>query len=300
MECKRAGVRCLTKASQAIRCRNYVTASRPLFYPRLRPNARSLTVDVPVGTLDASSTQAEATKHTVDTVKTTANTTPWFMEYNKQFEEQFPLERREKEPIPELPSDVPAMLQPLAEYMTQDLVLKDLSVLDLRDRENPWGNDTIMLLCTARSERQLRSSAESLKGYLRKREFAPRIEGLINWENTKVKRRRRRKMLGRANYQVEDDRLNWLFIEVGGHSGVILQLFSEDGRREYALEELWQGRANNEVVMPPTQSPLVSDYPVQKSPVVSTNTTAPGSGPLSRRLFSTVSRKVFSDAPPPI
>lgn len=97
-------------------------------------------------------------------------------------------------------------------------------------------------------------------------------------------------MIGRANYQIEDDRLKWLFIEVGGESGIILQLFSEEGREEYALEELWQGRATNEVVLPPkTQANMVPRLPPHLSDASndSARVTSSGLGPLSRRMFST-------------
>lgn len=282
-------------------CRSLITPARALLYPRLRPNARSVPIvtqgstnDRPDESVSVSDNQASENEETSateeDNTHSATKTVPWFMEYNKQFASEFPLERQHREPIPILPADSPLILPPLAEYMTQDLVLKDLTLLDLRHRENPWGNNTIMIVCTARSERQLRASAESLKGFLRKMSYNPRVEGLINWENTKVKRRRRRKMIGRANYQVEDDRLNWLFVDVGGDSGLILQLFSEDGRREYALEELWQGRANNEVELPTRQA----DNPItrQEGGRLPSSAGVPreGPGPLSRRLYSTCSR----------
>lgn len=169
-------------------------------------------------------------------------TVPWFMEYNKQFCQALPARIA---PIPTLPDSAPALLSPLLTYLVQDLILRDVKLLDLRKKENPWGDECMMILCTAQSERQLRSSAESLKGYLRKQGATPRIEGLVNWENTKVKRRRRRKMLGKASFQVDDDRLRWIVIDAG-KSGLILQLFTEQGRDEVQLEELWQKRANAE------------------------------------------------------
>lgn len=269
--------------------------TRSLLYPRSRPNAlsrapREAEADNVIKNDDDA--LADPSVMTSDADTQTVKAVPWFVEYNKQFDEEFPLEKRATEPIPKLPPQSPAILEQLATYMTQDLLLKDLSVLDLRDRENPWGSDTIMLLCTAKSERQLRSSAESLKGFLRGHGSRPHIEGLIKWENTKVKRRRRRKMIGRANYQVEDDRLKWLFMEVGNQTGIILQLFSEEGRQEYALEELWQGRANNEVVLPKKLEPMVSKiepFPIKSASEDQMSRPFPVSvGPLSRRLFSTM------------
>lgn len=282
-----------------VQCRSFFTPATVLLYPRIRPNGGSSkavleSLPQPRLTNDRSEGETSTISSVIEETRSDSEPAtkimPWFMEYNKQFEEQFPLDRREAEPIPEIPKGSPPVLLSLAKYMTQDLVLKDLSLLDLRNRENPWGDNTIMVVCTARSERQLRSSADSLKGFLRKLGFNPQVEGLVNWENTKVKRRRRRKMIGRANYQIEDDRLNWLFLEVGGSSGLILQLFSEDGRREYALEELWQGRANNQVVLPPK----LRDVPMldqESRPLITTSSSSNSVlGPLSRRLFSTASR----------
>lgn len=243
--------------------------------------------DVVEKTTTESGTQTLISEEAVEaTPQPVVKSVPWFMEYNKQFEAEYPLERRTTEPLPVIPDESPPILSDLAKYMTQDLLLKDLSLLDLRNRENPWGNDTILLLGTARSERQLRSAAESLKGYLRNQGCRPRVDGLIKWENTKVKRRRRRKMIGRANYQIEDDRLHWLIVDVGGDTGIILQLFSEEGRQEYALEELWQSKANNDVVIPaPTEDRSV---PVGRAYAPSTE--GAGTGPLSRRMYSTAVR----------
>ncbi|ORY81315.1 hypothetical protein BCR37DRAFT_393195 [Protomyces lactucae-debilis] len=196
-------------------------------YPRTRPFARPLQAPI------------ESTTET-GPVPTETKTVPWFMQYNKQFDHASPARQA---PIPAVPASAPPILSPLLTYLVQDLILQDIKLLDLRQRENPWGDDCMMILCTAQSERQLRSSAESLKGYLRKHGGAPRIEGLVNWENTKVKRRRRRKMLGKASYQVDDDRLRWIFIDAG-KSGLILQLFTEQGRDEIQLEELWQKRVH--------------------------------------------------------
>lgn len=279
-------------------CRSLFTPARVLAYPRIRPHARPLPAQSELITEETVHQSTRAPEHNTTaealpttgleaTSDTSSTIVPWFMEYNKQLEVQFPLERRDREPTPKVPENSPSILQPLAEYMTQDLLLKDISLLDLRGRENPWGDNAIMVVCTARSERQLRSSAEFLKGYLRKLGLKPRVEGLINWEDTKVKRRRRRKMIGRANYQIEDDLMNWVFVDVGGDSGLILQLFSEEGRREYALEELWQGRANNVVELPAK----FEEQPgfERESAITTASASHRSIGPLGRRLFSTAS-----------
>ena len=251
---KRSAIRLCTHA------RSY-GVSRVLQYPRVRPNiTSSLPRDIETKTEESTST-----------------TIPWYVEYNERFEDEYPMEQKTRPPLPELPHDAPKLLPTLTEYLSHTLGLTDLTLLDLRRKDTPWGPDTIMLLCTANSERQLRSAADSLKGFLRPQGINPHIEGLINWENTRVKRRRRRKMLGRANYQVEDDSLTWLFVDVG-HSGLIIQMFTAKGRDEYRLEELWGNKANNEVVVPP-----VAEVTTPWRSVLD----ATGTGVLSRRMFST-------------
>lgn len=270
--------------------RGFVAPASVLQYPRIRPNARPQAL--PIKSEQPSKEELSKDVHNEaheeeDRDSLAPATVPWFMDYNKRFENEFPSETRIEVAIPEIPRNAHAILGPLANYLVQDLRLKDLTLIDLRRRENPWGDDTIMLLSTARSERQLRICAESLKGFLRPHGLRPRVDGLINWESTKVKRRRRRKMIGRANYQVEDDSLTWLFVDVGGDSGIILQLFTEKGRAEYQLEELWAKRANNDVIMPETSE----SRPF--TPVLSTRA-SDGKGPLNRRLFSTSCKKLGS------
>lgn len=201
-----------------------------------------------------------------------SSTIPWYEQYNQRFLKEN--DQNHRISLPELPKDPPTILHDLTEYLARDLILQDISIIDLRATETPWGNETIMLVCTAQTERQLRSGSESVKTYLRQLGCKPRIDGLISWQNTRVKRRRRRKMIGRANYQFEDDSLNWLFIDAGS-DGIIIQMMTEKGRQEYQLEELWASQACNQVTIPTPRS-----MPITTIGSIS-------GGALSRRLYST-------------
>lgn len=253
--------------------RSLVTASRALLYPRTRLGR----VQLPSETTESASFEpsqsdasVQATAHDDSPTRSdSGETIPWYVEYNRQsLQDKYAAPRRETAPLPKLPADAPASLLPILTHLSEDVGLVDLAVLDLRhDQNDPWGyGGVVCVLATApRAERQLQRAVDAIKHFLRATlRLSPRVEGLDSLYDTKVKRRRRKKMQGRTNLQrfEAEERLKWIFIDCGasvatpaasttsggggGKDGarILLQLFTPDGREEYDLEDVYAGKAD--------------------------------------------------------
>ena len=172
--------------------------------------------------------------------------TPWYLRDQESDTSMIPrieIQQTQFEKYPDLPYDSPPFLQPLVSRLFYDHHLQNIVLLDLRNRDPPpvWGNNTIMILANVRSERQLSGVAEATSKWLKTTVgVQPRVDGLPKRESIIIKRRRlRRKSLRKPGYLIAAPRpTTWVSMHTG-YQGVILQLFTEQGREEYDLEGLW-------------------------------------------------------------
>jgi ribosomal silencing factor RsfS len=171
---------------------------------------------------------------------------PWYLreqQTDNSLATNFDIQQAQYEKYPDLPRDSPPLLQPLVSRLFYDHHLLNIVLLDLRNRDPPpvWGSNTIMILATVRSERQLSSVAEATSKWLKTiAGVIPRIDGLPKQENLVMKRRRlRKKSLRRPGYLMATPRPTTWVSMYTGYQGLVLQLFTEQGRQEYDLEELW-------------------------------------------------------------
>ncbi|KAK7206121.1 hypothetical protein BZA70DRAFT_309846 [Myxozyma melibiosi] len=172
------------------------------------------------------------------------DSTPWYLRTAESMKEQ---EEKVVEPLPEMPKNSPKQLESILKYVIDDLGLQEVAVSDLRSMMTVFGNDAIMVVCTARSERHLNRAAEELRVHL-KREFRskPRIEGLVGKERMKVQERRIKKKLSRytgdMNSYEKDLRSqnsnSWVFVKTG-IEGIHVHIITGERRWELDLEGLW-------------------------------------------------------------
>lgn len=171
---------------------------------------------------------------------------PWYLreqQSDTSLMSKFDIQQTHYEDYPDLPRNSPPLLQPLISRLFYDHHLLNIVLLDLRNRDPPpvWGSNTIMILATVRSERQLSSVAEATSKWLKATAgVMPRIDGLPKQESLVMKRRRlRRKSLRRPGYLIAAPRPTTWVSMYTGYQGLVLQLFTEQGRQEYDLEGLW-------------------------------------------------------------
>jgi len=171
---------------------------------------------------------------------------PWYLreqESDTSLTPQIDIEQTQLEKYPDIPSDGPPLLQPLVSRLFYDHHLRNILLLDLRRRDPPpaWGSNTIMILATVRSERQLSSVAEATSKWLKTTAgVLPKIDGLPKRESLIIKRRRlRKKSLRKPGYLIAAPRPTTWVSMYTGYQGLVLQLFTEEGREEYDLEGLW-------------------------------------------------------------
>ena len=266
-------LRTLRWRTQAVSRKSLTTATRPLLYPRTRFGRAQ-----PAAT-DSNEVQLETQEDLADEVQSkpseTTTTVPWYVEYNREaLQDKYAPVRRQAAALPRLPDGPPGSLLPIMQYLAEDVGMTDLALIDLRrDEDDPWGyGPVICVLATApRAERQLRRVVDATKHFLRSQmSLNPRVEGLDSLYDTKVKRRRRKKMQGRTNLQrfEAEEVLKWVFIDCGSsarsvqddvhdageQTRILLQLFTPDGRQEYDLEDIYSGRAD--VYLADQSSPL--------------------------------------------
>ena len=198
---------------------------------------------------------------------------PWYLQIDAPQRPLKPLSERQR--LPELPTDPPPLLQPMLEYISVDLGLDDLSILDLRRLDPPpaLGTNLLMVFGTARSERHLHVSADRFCRWLRtNHKVSPYADGLLGRGELKLKMRRKARRarllssVGASESSNVDDglRTGWVcvnlgtiedgvptveevlepegFVGFGGHvSGakVVIQMLTEEKREELDLEHLW-------------------------------------------------------------
>jgi ribosomal silencing factor RsfS len=183
----------------------------------------------------------------VDTSKQqTPELLPWYLREQESDTSLLPnidIQQTQLEKYPDLPYDSPPLLQPLVSRLFYDHHLQDIVLLDLRNRDPPpvWGSQTIMILATVRSERQFAGVAEATSKWLKVTAgVQPRIDGLPKRESIVIKRRRlRRKSLRKPGYLIAAPRPTTWVSMYTGYQGLVLQLFTQQGREEYDLEGLW-------------------------------------------------------------
>lgn len=199
--------------------------------------------------------------------------TPWYLQVDRVQQMNQPLSNRDQLPV--LPENPPPLLQPILEYMSVDLGLDALSVLDLRKLDPPpgLGANLLMILATSRSEKHLNVSAGRFCRWLRNsHKLSPYADGLIGRGEIKIRLRRkarRAKLLssvGSFESTSSDDGLStgWICVNVGridsGGSALkssqdlemvvgfgrqiegttlVIQMMTEGRREELDLEELW-------------------------------------------------------------
>jgi ribosomal silencing factor RsfS len=171
---------------------------------------------------------------------------PWYLreqESDTSLLPQIDIQQTQLEKYPDLPFNSPPLLQPLVSRLFYDHHLQNIVLLDLRNRDPPpvWGSNTIMILATVRSERQLGGVAEATSKWLKQTAgVTPRTDGLPKRESLVIKRRRlRRKSLRKPGYLIAAPKpTTWVSMSTG-YQGLVLQLFTEEGRIEYDLEGLW-------------------------------------------------------------
>ncbi|KAI4134120.1 MAG: hypothetical protein LQ347_001779 [Umbilicaria vellea] len=197
---------------------------------------------------------------------------PWYLQVETPQRQISPLSERQQ--LPELPANPPALLQPLLEHISIDLGLDDLTLFDLRKLDPPaaLGANLLMIIGSARSEKHLHVSADRLCRWLRTTHgLRPYADGLLGRNELKLKLRRknrRAKLLGSVgsiDSKDRDDgiRTGWVCVNIGaieestedviepegfvgfGSRGtevrVVVQMLTEEKREELDLESLWEG-----------------------------------------------------------
>lgn len=224
----------------------------------------------------------------------TTTNVPWYL----QVEPPRHVASIEPPPLPEVPSDSPEIVNSLLEYVSEDLGLDELSLLDLRELDPPaaLGPNLFMLFGTARSERHLNVSAGRLLRWLRaKHRVWAHADGLLGPNERKLKLRRktkRAKLLGGVEDTDDGIKTGWICVNLGtigrskeestvvtddgrvagfgvsqNGSTVVVQIMTESRRAEMGLEALWKqalGEPIDGAVKSETQN-LDNLHPLEKA-----------------------------------
>ncbi|KAI5868490.1 hypothetical protein GGS23DRAFT_33494 [Durotheca rogersii] len=231
---------------------------------------------------------------------------PWYL----QVEPPRHVAPIEPPPLPEVPEGSPTVVRALLGYISEDLGLHDLSLLDLRELDPPpaLGPNLFMLFGTARSERHLNVSAGRLLRWLRaKHHIHAHADGLLGPNERKLKLRRkakRAKLLGRTEDEEDDGiKTGWICVNLGtigrgteesavvaddgrvagfglSHHGstVIVQIMTESRRAEMGLETLWGQALHRLAGGAPESNSNDLQLPEESTSLTSYPTTVPGSG----------------------
>ena len=205
----------------------------------------------------------------------TVSQVPWYL----QVEASPPIQTGPfgKQPLPDIPADGPAVLEPILQHVSVELGIDNLELLDLRKLDPPpaLGAGLIMVIGTARSEKHLHVAADGFCRWLRAtNQLRPVADGLLGRNELKLKLRRkarRAKLLGSVGASVDkhaDDgiRTGWVCVNAGtigleasgaeeqlpseGFVGfgtqregirLVVQMLTEEKREEVDLEGLWGG-----------------------------------------------------------
>ena len=198
---------------------------------------------------------------------------PWYLQIEPHAQHHNPLLERQK--VPDLPLNAPRLLQPIMEHVLYDLGLDDLKLLDLRKIDPPpaLGANLLMLIATARSEKHLHVSADSLRKWMKsEHKTVVHTDGLIGRGEVKLrlKRKARRARIlsrvGSVDSSSPDDGLRsaWVcatienlgedlaaeetinqqddYVGFGSaltSTRLVIQMLTRERRDELGLEELW-------------------------------------------------------------
>ncbi|KAI1409630.1 hypothetical protein F5Y13DRAFT_169715 [Hypoxylon sp. FL1857] len=219
---------------------------------------------------------------------------PWYL----QVEPPRHVASIEPPPLPEVPSGSPKIIGSLLEYVSEDLGLDELSLLDLRELDPPaaLGPNLFMLFGTARSERHLNVSAGRLLRWLRAKHLIwAHADGLLGPKQRKTKLRRkakRSKLLGGVEDTDDGIKTGWICVNLGtigfgkeesavvaddgrvagfgvsqNGSTIVVQIMTESRRAELGLEALWKQALDEPVDDSVESEPQVSDnmHPLEKA-----------------------------------
>lgn len=149
--------------------------------------------------------------------------------------------------IPPLPSDPPAILQPVLEHLSVQIGLDNLVLLDLRHLDPPpaLGANLIMVIGTARSVKHLNVSADRFCRWARKEyKLRPYADGLLGRNELKLKLRRKAKKLKLAQTvgntlagKDGDDGITtgWICVNMGAVDDAIVDA-EGDGEQDVGME----------------------------------------------------------------
>jgi len=177
--------------------------------------------------------------------------------------------------LPDIPEDSPRLMDPLLNYVSDELGMDDLALLDLREMDPPpaLGSNLLMVFGTARSERHLHVSADRLVRWLRGRGVTADADGLLGRNELKIKLKRlarKAKLLGNSGVmRGGDDGIStgWVCVNLGMVGGsleevemlddegrptgfgvpqtgttIVVQMLTESRRHDLDLEGLWAGK----------------------------------------------------------
>jgi len=205
---------------------------------------------------------------------------PWYLQSQHAITKPAaPEHLLERQRIPDMPENAPEVLHELLQYVSADLGIDYLTLLDLRSLDPPaaLGANLIMVVGTARGEKHLHVSADRCCRWLRSNhQLRPKADGLLGRNELKIKMRRKAKRLkvlahvGSADSPGVDDgmRTGWVCVNISGIKSVevkdkipehvehgfvgfgesssdttiILHMLTEDKREELELETLWTNR----------------------------------------------------------
>ncbi|KAI9797461.1 MAG: ATPase synthesis protein 25 mitochondrial [Piccolia ochrophora] len=264
-----------SRASNPFRHARISTRDFSVFRPISFEVTRRLpTIEVPSAVqAEAPTEDEEDVSSAKDGLHSTTPWTPWYLQEKTVGTHSPPRERNRH--LPDLPKDPPSILKPLLGYLSIDVGLDDLQLLDLRKLDPPpaLGSLLIMIVGSARSDKHLHVSADRLCRWLRtEHRLTPVADGLLGRNELKVKMRRkarRAKLLGSVGAPdrtaVEEGiRSGWICVDFGivddgaietteiqptagfvgfdtarGGSRVVVQMLTEQKREELDLETLW-------------------------------------------------------------
>jgi hypothetical protein len=124
---------------------------------------------------------------------------PWYLQVEEPAPPSTPiLPLLSRQEIPPLPANPPSILSPVLEYLSTQVGLDDLVLLDLRHLDPPpaLGSNLLMIIGTARSVKHLNVSADRLCRWVRKEyKLRPFADGLLGRNELKLKLRRKARRL---------------------------------------------------------------------------------------------------------
>ncbi|CCC07017.1 hypothetical protein SMACR_01040 [Sordaria macrospora] len=256
--------------SPAVTYSTFRPSPRLLASPAIEEHAEPAAQEQPNKIEDA---QAEANKAEASTETSNEGgaDVPWYLQVDAP---THPTLVHEPPPLPDIPEGSPKLMEPLVKFVSDELGMDNLDLLDLRAIDPPpaLGPEVLMLFGTARSERHLHVSADRLVRWLRNRGISAKADGLLgrNELKTKLRRKARKaKLLGTTGLPSgADDGITtgWICVNLGTigwsdmemefkdengmtsgfgvpQSGttIVVQLMTETRREELALEKLWSG-----------------------------------------------------------